>query len=156
MTSVNIRWGQTRESCALPPAFACARLQRNHKRRVRATAAVVDEEAQSWAHLQMPRLEEEGRYFSEDMRVRAHEVGDNRECNIITVSNMLQASVALADEVSRLQMCLPLSLTCVYTVQTYLEIRLATCSCIGSLEPTRANVESVRICRSVQATTSCR
>jgi acyl-CoA thioesterase FadM len=42
----------------------------------------------------LPELEDAGRFFSEEVRVRSYEVGNNRECSIITISNMLQVRLS--------------------------------------------------------------
>jgi hypothetical protein len=75
-----------------------------HRRRlicpIRA-ASLQNENMYVWQELEKPSITDEGRLFTEDVRIRSHEVGPNQQSSIVTVSNLLQVrdSAVLAGEV---------------------------------------------------------
>jgi hypothetical protein len=64
--------------------------QQLRRHSARCPASSVDIVRYNWEQLPVPQLKDGGRLFSEEVRVKGHEVGPNQQSNVVTVSNMLQ------------------------------------------------------------------
>jgi hypothetical protein len=73
-----------------------AMLMQHHKQRIVCCHAVLPaSSAYDWELLATPRLEEGGRFFVAEERIRSFEVGPNQQSDMVAVANMMQVSFTL-------------------------------------------------------------